>query len=106
LEAVMDSLVHLMQTIVLCITVLIVACMVLVVVVLRMESNPLREILTSLLWRLGATTGLAVVGVPLQPVPAVDVTYDLGGSIILFLYWLGFFRDVYLAMGGNRKNMR
>ena len=97
----MDGFFHFLQTLVLCVAGLIALTMLLVVVVMNMRANPLKEVLTSLLWRLGVTAGVAAVAVPVQPIPGVDGAYDIGSAIMLTVYWLGFFRDAYLAMRGN-----
>jgi len=88
---------------VLCVTGLIALAMVLFVVIMRMPgSNPLKDVLTSLLWRLGATAGVAAVAIPIQPVPGVDAAYDMGSSLLLAAYWLGFLWDIARAFKGNR----
>lgn len=99
----MDSFVHLIETVVICTTILFVAAMVLLVVVMRMESNPLKDVLSSLLWRVGATVGILTIGLPIQPVPDVDVAYDLGGTIVLAIYWIGFIKDVVDAVRSGRR---
>ena len=66
----------------------------LVVVVSRMpETNPLKRILTALSYRLGATLAAGVVAVPLEPIPGIDLLYDIGVPIVLLWYWYTFFRD-------------
>jgi len=97
----MDGFFHFLQTLVLCVAGLIALTMVLFVVVMNMKSNPLRDVLTSLLWRLGVTAGVAAVAVPVQPIPGVDGAYDVGSALLLAIYWLGFLRDAYLAMRGG-----
>lgn len=100
----MDGFFHFLQTLVLCITGLIVALMVLVVVIMNMKSNPLRDLLVSLLWRLGATLGLAVVAPPIQAIPLVDVSYDVGSLILLIMCWIGFFKELSNAMRGKKAS--
>jgi hypothetical protein len=66
----------------------------LVVIVSRMpETNPLKRLLTALSYRLGATLAAGAVAIPLEPIPGVDVAYDIGVPIALAWYWYTFFRD-------------
>jgi hypothetical protein len=97
----MDTFFHFLTILALCITGLILFGMVLLVVVMRMPPNPLKELLTRLLWRIGATAGLMVVGLPLQPIPVVDGAYDLLGTLVLALYWLSFFRELPAVIRGG-----
>ena len=67
---------------------------VLVIVVSRMpDTNPLKRILTALCYRLGATLAAGAVAIPLEPIPGIDVLYDIGVPIALIWYWWTFFRD-------------
>jgi hypothetical protein len=67
---------------------------VLLVVVSKMpDDNPLKRILTTLSYRVGATLAAGVVAVPIEPIPALDVLYDIGVPILLIWYWFTFFRD-------------
>jgi hypothetical protein len=69
-------------------------CIVLVVVVSNLpEHNPLKRILTALSYRVGATLLAGAVAVPVEPIPGLDVLYDLAVPIALIWYWLTFFRD-------------
>ncbi len=66
----------------------------LVVAVSKMPStNPLKRILTALCYRLAATLAAGAVAIPLEPIPGIDVLYDIGVPIILIWYWFPFFRD-------------
>jgi hypothetical protein len=67
---------------------------VLVVVISKMpDTNPLKRILTALSYRLGATLAAGALAIPLEPVPGIDVLYDIGVPILLIWYWLTFFKD-------------
>jgi len=57
------------------------------------DHNPLKRILTALSYRMGATVLAGVVAVPVEPIPGLDVIYDLAVPIALIWYWLTFFRD-------------
>ena len=65
----------------------------LVVVISKMpDTNPLKRILTALSYRLGATLAAGAVAIPLEPIPGVDLLYDIGVPIVLIWYWYTFFR--------------
>jgi hypothetical protein len=49
--------------------------------------------LTALSHRLGATLAAGAVAIPLEPMPGIDVVYDVGVPIVLIWYWFTFFRD-------------
>jgi hypothetical protein len=66
----------------------------LVVVVSRMpNTNPLKRILTALCYRLGATLAAGAIAIPLEPIPGIDLLYDIGVPIVLIWYWYTLFRD-------------
>jgi len=57
------------------------------------DTNPLKRILTALCYRLGATLAAGAVAIPLEPIPGIDVLYDIGVPVVLIWYWFTFFRD-------------
>ena len=66
---------------------------VLLVVVSKMpDTNPLKRILTALSYRLGATLAAGALAIPLEPIPGIDVLYDIGVPIVLIWYWFSFSR--------------
>ena len=66
----------------------------LVVAVSKMpNANPLKRILTALCYRLAATLAAGAVAIPLEPIPEIDLLYDIGVPIVLIWYWFTFFRD-------------
>jgi hypothetical protein len=66
----------------------------LVVVISKMpDPNPLKRILTAVSYRLGATLAAGALAIPLEPIPGIDVLYDIGVPILLIWYWFTFFRD-------------
>ncbi len=66
----------------------------LVVVVSKMpNANPLKRVLTALCYRLGATLAAGAVAIPLEPIPGIDLLYDIGVPIVLIWYWYTLFRD-------------
>jgi hypothetical protein len=69
-------------------------CIVLIIVVSNLpDQNPLKRILAALSYRVGATLLAGAVAVPVEPIPGLDVLYDLAVPIALIWYWLTFFRD-------------
>ena len=67
---------------------------VLIAVVSKMpNTNPLKRVLTALCYRLGATLAAGAVAIPLEPIPGIDLLYDIGVPIVLVWYWFTFFRD-------------
>ncbi|MGA3303145.1 MAG: hypothetical protein ABSC72_07625 [Methylovirgula sp.] len=64
----------------------------LLVVVSRMPSdNPLKRVLTALAYRIGATAAAGALAIPIEPIPGLDVLYDIGVPIALIIYWISFF---------------
>jgi hypothetical protein len=57
------------------------------------DDNPLKRIMTALSYRVGATLAAGVVAIPIEPLPGLDVLYDIGVPILLIWYWFTFFRD-------------
>jgi len=50
----------------------------LIVVVSKMpNTNPLKRVLTALCYRLGATLAAGAVAIPLEPIPGIDMLYEL-----------------------------
>jgi hypothetical protein len=71
----------------------------LIVVVSKLpDTNPLKRLLTALCYRLGATLAAGAIAIPLEPIPGIDLAYDIGVPIALIWYWFTFFRDA-------RRNM-
>ena len=74
-------------------------CIVLIVVVSRLpDENP--EAQTDWSYRLGATIMAGAIAVPVEPIPGLDLLYDLGVPIALMWYWFTFFRDVLRSSSG------
>ncbi len=42
------------------------------------DSNPLMRVLAALSYRLGATLAAGAVAIPLEPIPGIDMLYDVG----------------------------
>jgi len=68
----------------------------LVVIVSKMpDTNPLKRVLTALSYRLGATLAAGALAIPLEPIPGIDVLYDIGVPIVLVWYWFTFFKNPF-----------
>jgi len=44
--------------------------------------------------------GTGAIAVPVEPIPGLDILYDLGVPIALMWYWFTFFRDVLRSSSG------
>jgi hypothetical protein len=75
----------------------------LLVVIARMPAdNPLKRLLTALCFRLAATAAAGAVAIPVEPIPGLDVVYDVAVPILLLLYWISLFRNTS-RMGADRS---
>ena len=84
------------------IAVMFALCIVLLVVISKMpDDNPLKRLLTALSYRIGATLAAGAVAIPIEPIPGLDVFYDIGVPIALIWYWFTFFRDALRSSGGS-----
>ena len=71
----------------------------LIVVVAKLpDTNPLKRLLTALCYRLGATLAAGAIAIPLEPIPGIDLAYDIGVPIALIWYWFTFFKDARRTM--------
>jgi hypothetical protein len=77
------------------------AILVLLVVIVSLlpETNPLKRVFSALSYRVGATAALGALALPMEPIPGVGEIYDIGAPILLLWYWYTFFRDL---RGGAR----
>ena len=86
------------------IAVMFALCIVLIVVISKLpDDNPLKRILTALSYRIGATLAAGTVAVPVEPIPGLDVLYDLAVPIALIWYWFTFFRDAIGPSGRSEQ---
>jgi hypothetical protein len=66
----------------------------LIVIISRMPSdNPLKRIMVSLSYRVGATAAAGMLIIPATPIPGLDAVVDIGAPLALLWYWWTFFRD-------------
>ena len=54
--------------------------------------------LLTLMLGIGATAAIALLAVPLEPIPGVDVLYDAAGLVLLAIYWFGIFKAIAAAL--------
>jgi hypothetical protein len=84
------------------IAVMFALCIVLIVVISNLpDDNPLKRLLTAFTYRMGATLVAGVVAVPIEPIPGLDVVYDLAVPVALIWHWFTFFRDALRSSGGE-----
>ena len=79
----------------------------LIVIVSRMpDDNPLKRVLTALSYRVGATVAAGAVAIPIEPVPGLDVLYDIGVPVLLVIYWISFFTGAgrWLSQSPSRRS--
>lgn len=89
----MKSVVGLIEFVVGAIAALIALILILLVIISRMPpENPLRQILNLLVLRIGATAAVSALAVPIEPVPGLDVLYDIGAPAFLIWFWYTFFK--------------
>ena len=65
-----------------------------VVVSMLPATNPLKRILTALSFRVGATAAAGALAIPVEPIPGLDIAYDIGVPLLLIWYWYKFFKDI------------
>ena len=70
------------------------------------NTNPLKRVLTALCYRLGATLAAGAIAIPLEPIPGIDLLYDIGVPIVLLWYWYTFFRDARRIRSGRSPSFR
>jgi hypothetical protein len=98
--------VELIRDLLIFIAVMFALCIVLLVVVSKMpDDNPLKRIFNALSHRIGATLAAGMIGIPVEPIPALDALYDIAVPIALMWYWFTFFRDA-LRPSGERESAR
>ena len=87
-------MVELIRDLLIFIAVMFALCIVLIVVISMLPNdNPLKRILTALSYRIGATLAAGMIAVPVEPISGLDVLYDIAIPIALIWYWFTFFRD-------------
>jgi hypothetical protein len=91
----MNSVIGFIEFVIGAVVVLVALALILLVVVSRMPAeNPLRQVLNLLIARIGVTAAAGALAIPIEPVPGLDVLYDIGAPILLVYYWYTFFRKI------------
>ena len=76
----------------------------LIVVVAKLpDTNPLKRLLTALCYRLGATLAAGAIAIPLEPIPGIDLAYDVAVPIALIWYWFTFFKHARRTVSAHTK---
>jgi hypothetical protein len=97
----LETIMEIIRDLLIFIAVMFALCIVLLVVISKMpDDNPLKRLLTALSYRIGATLAAGAVAIPIEPIPGLDVFYDIGVPIALIWYWFTFFRDALRSSGG------
>ncbi len=65
-----------------------------VIISILPADNPLKRTLTALSYRVGATAAVGALAIPVEPIPGLDVIYDIGAPILLIWYWYTFFKHM------------
>ena len=65
-----------------------------IIVSLLPDGNPLKRVFSALSYRVGATAALGALALPMEPIPGIGEIYDVGAPILLLWYWYTFFRDL------------
>ena len=82
-------------------------CIVLIVVISVLPNdNPLKRILTALSYRIGATLAAGMIAIPVEPIPGLDVVYDIAIPIALLWYWFTFFRNAIRPAARSEHTVR
>ena len=77
-----------------------------IVVSMLPNANPLKRVLTALCYRLGATLAAGAVAILLEPIPGIDLLYDIGVPIVLIWYWYTFFGDARRIRSGRSPSVQ
>jgi hypothetical protein len=97
--AIMSVLAEIIRDLLIFVGAMAVVLILLVVVISRLPGdNPLKRMLTLLSYRVGATLAASAIAIPVEPVPGLDVAYDIGIPLLLVLYWISFFRSARKIM--------
>jgi hypothetical protein len=92
--ALLSAIAEIIRDLLIFLGVMFVMFIALIVIVSKLPNdNPLKRLLTSLTYRVGATLAAGVVAIPIEPIPGIDALYDLAVPIALLWYWFTFFRD-------------
>ena len=57
------------------------------------DAHPLKRLPKALGYRFGATVLAGALAIPIEPVPGLDVIYDIRAPLLLLLDWISFFKN-------------
>lgn len=101
----MDSIIGFAEFIIGAIVALVALALILLVVVSRMPAdNPLRQVLNLVIARIGVTAAAGALAIPIEPIPGVDVLYDIGVPLLLILYWYTLFKRIGPIWSRSRQS--
>jgi hypothetical protein len=96
---VLSTLAEVLRDIFIVIGVMTALLVVLIVLIAKMRAdNPLKRLLKALSYRMGATIAAGALAIPIEPIPGLDVLYDIGAPLLLLLYWVSFFKNARSTM--------
>jgi hypothetical protein len=106
-EGLVVTLMEIIRDLLIFIAVMFALCIVLIAVISNMpDDNPLKRLLTAFTYRMGATLAAGAIAVPVEPIPGLDVLYDIAVPIALTWYWFTFFRDALRSSRGGSEGPR
>jgi hypothetical protein len=95
----MDALASIIRDLLIFIGVMAVLLVGLLIAMIRLPArHPMKRLITALALRVGASLGAGLLALPIEPVPGLDVLYDIGAPVALIWFWYTFFR--YAARRG------
>jgi hypothetical protein len=94
----MNAAFHFLEVLVISVAALVALTLVLIVIVWNLPGSPLKEILSALAKRIGATAAVSLLAIPLEPIPGVDAVYDAVGLVFLALYWISIVKAIANAV--------
>jgi hypothetical protein len=66
-------------------------------------GNPARRVLVALCLRVAAMIGAGLLAIPIEPIPGLDVAYDVAAPLGLLVFWVTFFRKAAAILRQARK---
>jgi hypothetical protein len=99
----MDAFFHFLDVVVLCVTGLIALVLVLIVAVCYLPDSPVKDVMSAVTKRIGATAAVAAVGIPIEPIPGLDGLYDIGALLFLAVYWFGVLKEIRDALRRRKQ---
>ncbi len=92
-----------LKILVLCIAGFIALLLILIVLVNYLPRSPLRDVLGAVTKRIAATTAVAMIAIPVQPIVGIDGIYDIVSTVLLLCYWFLLILDIRKAFISSRE---